>query len=158
MVAISELFSLLGSPKSKLLILHAGAECSGSASRVCRSLISEHVNAEMLFEAERGRPTPVGAAFRRAAQAGQPAADEAILAVMRRWYFSRAADRGFALAGFPRNRLQALAFDDWLDARGESLDACLWPVEETPAGEVVAHYRDLGLLCLVPTAAAGAPA
>jgi len=155
MVAISELFSLLGSPKSKLLILHAGSECSGSVSSVSRSLISEHVYSEALLRAERGRQTPVGAALRRAEQAGRAPADEAVLAVMRRWFFGRAADRGFTLAGFPLNLRQALALDEWLEARGEALDGCLQPVDAPGADrEVVAHYRDLGLLIQVPAGAA----
>jgi adenylate kinase len=151
MVAISELFSLLGSPKSKLLILHAGSECSGSVFSVSRSLISEHVNSEALLRAERGRQTPIGAALRRAEKAHGVPTDETVLAVMRRWFFGRSADRGFALIGFPQNRRQALAFDEWLEARGETLDACLHPSGLVPVSpEVIAHYRDLGLLTELP--------
>lgn len=49
MVAISELFSQIGSANFKLVIQHANVECSGSLFRVIRSLISEHVIAERRF-------------------------------------------------------------------------------------------------------------
>ena len=147
MVVISELFSLLGSPKSKLLILHAGAECSGSAPAVFRSLTSEHVIVETLLRAERARQTPVGAALRRAERAGRNPGDDAVLAVMRRWFWTRAADRGFALSGFPRNVRQALVFDEWLEDRGEALDACVAFRGSGPdLDAVAAHYCDRGLL------------
>ncbi len=147
MVAISDLFSLLGSPKSKLLILQTGAECSGSPLERNRSLISEHVSTEALLAAESQRQTPLGAALRRAAKSGGAPADETVLAVLRRWYFARRVDSGFRLDGFPRTNLQALVFDEWLEARGESLDACLCLARtscaETP---VASYYRQRGLL------------
>ena len=147
MVAISELFSLLGSPKSKLLILQTGAECSGSPLERNRSLISEHVSTEALLAAESQRQTPLGAALRRAAKSGGALADETVLAVLRRWCFARRVDSGFRLDGFPRTNLQALVFDEWLEARGEMLDACLC-LARTPCAEapVASYYRQRGLL------------
>jgi adenylate kinase len=63
---------------------------------------------------------------------------------MRRWFFARKPDAGFLLTDFPATLLQAKVFDEWLDARGECLDA----VAAGPgsAGELVVHYRGLGLL------------
>ena len=147
MVAISELFSLLGSSKSKLLILQTGAECSGSVPAFSRSLISEHVSTEALLSAESQRQTPLGAALRRAAKSGCSAADETVLAVLRRWYFSRRAESGFQLLGFPRNVLQALVFDEWLETRGETIDACVWfsSGSECPPA-TAAYYRCRGIL------------
>lgn len=152
MVAISELFSLLGSAKSKLVILSPGAECSGSAPVFSRSLISEHVSTEALLTAEAQRQTPLGAILRRAAKNGSAPADENVLAVLRRWYFARRAETGFKLLGFPRNTLQALVFDEWLETRGEALDACICPapLAATPSA---AFYRERGLLLEVETAA-----
>lgn len=144
MVAISDLFSLLGSPKSKLLILPTGAECSGSVPCLFRSLISEHVSTEALLSAESQRQTSLGAALRRAAKEGVVPDDETVLAVVRRWYFARRAESGFRLLGFPRTALQALVFDEWLEVRGEDLDACL--VVAGSSGPAADHYRTRGLL------------
>ncbi len=157
MVAISDLFSLLGSPKSKLLILQTGAECSGSAPDSSRSLISEHVSTEALLSAESQRQTPLGAAVRRAAKSAGVPADETVLAVLRRWYFARRADSGFRLLGFPRNVLQALVLDEWMETRGETLDACVWsPCSASAATPVVAYYRERGLLIASDELAASA--
>jgi adenylate kinase len=147
MVAISVHFSLLGSSKSKLLILPPEAECSGSTSDTVCSLISEHVSTEALLSAESQRQTPYGAALRRAAKSRCAPADETVIAVLRRWYFARRAESGFRLLGFPRTVLQALVFDEWLESRGESLDACLWLVSAgVPMPDVAAYYRQRGLL------------
>lgn len=153
MVAISDLFSLLGSSKSKLLILPTEAECSGSTSEKVRSLISEHVSTEALLSAESQRQTPLGAALRRAVKSRCAPADETVLAVLRRWYFARRAESGFRLLGFPRTALQSLVFDEWLEARGESLDACVWLVPAAGPEPVVAgYYRQRGLLLEVSEA------
>jgi adenylate kinase len=83
---------------------------------------------------------------------------------MRRWFFARKPDAGFVLTDFPATLLQAKVFDEWLDTRGESLDAVL--AGPGAPGEVVAHYRVLGLtadvappftLPLMPEGAAGDP-
>jgi adenylate kinase len=113
---------------------------------VLRSLNSEHVFAEALLRTESERPTPLGAALRRSRQRDLPVADDVVLGVLRRWFFSRAADRGFSLVGFPQNLCQALVFDEWLDARGESLNACLLPDASTSASPVATHYCNQGLL------------
>lgn len=147
MVAISELFSLLGSSKSRILILNPEAECSGSVSAVFCSLISEHVSTEALLRDESVRQTPLGAAIRRSTKAQTGPADDTVLALLRRWYFARRVDSGFRLVGFPRNVRQSLVFDEWLETRGESLDACvLFPSSENRPSSVADHYRDQGLL------------
>lgn len=147
MVAINELFSLLGSPKSKFLIVYAGAECSGSVPDFSRSLISEHVSTEALLSLEAQRQTSLGAALRRAEKSRSTPTDETILAVMRRWYFARRAESGFRLLGFPRTVSQALVFDEWLETRGESIDACVSVaipgVAHSPVAE---YYQQRGLL------------
>lgn len=150
MVAISELFSLLGSSKSRILILNPEVECSGSAPAVFRSLISEHVSTEALLRDESVRQTPLGAALRRSAKALTGPTEDTVLALLRRWYFSRRADCGFRLVGFPRTVRQSLVFDEWLETRGESLDACvLFTSYESRPSVVADHYRDQGLLIAV---------
>jgi adenylate kinase len=116
-------FLLLGSFDSRMENL---------LNRVC-SLNIEHVSPSRLVRSEISR-RPV-----------KPAAEEAnTLAHMRRWFFARKPDAGFVLSGFPATLLQAKVFDEWLDARDESLHGVV-----TGSGShesVVEHYRTLGLL------------
>jgi adenylate kinase len=74
------------------------------------------------------------------------------LALLRKWFWARKPDAGFLLEGFPATLLQALVFDEWLEARGENLTACL-AAASAPA-DVVTHYRTQGLACEVFHAAA----
>ena len=74
----------------------------------------------------------------------RPGTEDSVLALMRRWFFARKPDAGFVLTDFPATLLQAKVLDEWLDARGESLDAVV--AGPGSAGELVAHYRGLGLL------------
>ena len=70
--------------------------------------------------------------------------EEAIIAVMRKWFFTRKPDAGFVLTDFPATLLQAKVFDEWLDARNEALNA-VFAGPGSP-GPLVQHYRTLGLL------------
>jgi adenylate kinase len=130
--AIHEPFSPLGaSPKTKLLLLGAAGPETDLMQRA-RSLHIEHVSPSALKRGGISRP-------------------EDALAPLRRWFFARKPEAGFLLTGFPATLLQARVFDEWLDARGESLDAVL-ACDGAPAG-LVAHYRDLGLLAGLPGSA-----
>ena len=72
---------------------------------------------------------------------------------MRRWFWARKPDAGFLLEGFPATVLQALVFDEWLEARGETLARC-FAADPLSADSVVTHYRTQGLLQgAVPAAA-----
>lgn len=80
---------------------------------------------------------------------GPVAADQQSLAAFRKWFWARKPDAGFLLEGFPATLLQAKVFDEWLEARGETLTAALVPAPLAAAladDEVVAHYRTQGLL------------
>jgi adenylate kinase len=66
------------------------------------------------------------------------------IAMFRRWFFARKPDAGFVLTDFPATLLQAKVFDEWLDARGESLSAVITGTNASAA--LVDHYRSLGLL------------
>jgi len=88
---------------------------------------------------------------------GPAAADQQALAVFRKWFWARKPDAGFLLEGFPATLLQAKVFDEWLEARGETLTAALVPAHLADAwakDEVVAHYRTQGLLTGAARAAA----
>lgn len=75
---------------------------------------------------------------------GSPAAEEAAtLALMRRWFFARKPDAGFLLTDFPATLLQAKVFDEWLEARNETLDGVM--VANGSAAAVAEYYRTLGL-------------
>jgi len=104
-----------------------------------RSLQIEHVSPATLTR--RGISQPGGSA----------PGDEGALAPMRRWFFARKPDAGFVLTDFPATLLQAKVLDEWLDARGESLDAVV--AAGGAAADVVGHYRTLGLLSVEATAA-----
>ncbi|HXA81256.1 MAG TPA: hypothetical protein VNV14_08290, partial [Opitutaceae bacterium] len=66
-------------------------------------------------------------------------------AILRKWFWARKPDAGFALAGFPATLLHAQVFDEWLDARDEALAAALVSGASRAAGPVAEHYRTLGL-------------
>ena len=85
------------------------------------------------------------AASALARSAIQPNAGHLHLAVLRKWFWARKPDAGFLLEGFPATLLQALVFDEWLEARGENLTACL-VLGSLSADPVATHYRTQGLL------------
>ncbi len=97
------------------------------------------------MQQEISRRTPLGqkAAAALARPGSGPDAD-LILAVLRKWFWARKPDAGFLLEGFPATLLQAKVFDDWVEARGETLTAVLDRPGSDP--EVVVHYRTQGLL------------
>jgi len=136
-------FALGGDPaRAKLLVL--GSTGSAVADRA-RSLNIEHVSPTQLVRSEISRRTPLGRQAEPAPARGSAAPDETLLALLRRWFWTRKPDAGFVLADFPATLLQAKVFDDWLEARGEQLTACLVADEAAVPAAVVDHYRTLGL-------------
>ncbi len=117
-----------------------------------RSLNIEHVSPVGLLRQEISRRTPLGLTAERLAQQGKPLAEESTLALMRRWFWTRKPDAGFALTGFPATLLQAKVFDEWLDARDESLHGLI--VSDASSLTIVDHYRALGLTCVEASALA----
>ena len=93
---------------------------------------------------EISRRSVLGVAAERAARLGQSLDDATMFALMRRWFWTRKPDAGFALTGFPATLLQAKVFDEWLEARDETLHGVIVG-EEASARSVVGHYRTLGL-------------
>lgn len=97
------------------------------------------------MQQEISRHTAIGLAAERAVRQGKTLAEETLLAVMRRWFWTRKPDAGFALSGFPATLLQAKVFDEWLEARDEALNGVV--VEQaTAAAPVIEHYRTHGLM------------
>ena len=97
-----------------------------------RSLNLEHVSPATLRSEISRRPGPAGAE------------EAATLALMRKWFFTRKPDAGFVLTDFPATLLQAKVFDEWLDARDETLNGVVGGPGSSES--VVQHYRTLGLL------------
>lgn len=69
-----------------------------------------------------------------------------MLAQLRRWFWARKPDAGFVLTDFPATLLQAKVFDEWLEARSESLDGVIVIDATRAPAAVVGHYRTHGLL------------
>jgi adenylate kinase len=116
--------------KAKLLLLGPADSQTENLLHRARSLHIEHVSLVGLMRPEISR---------------RPGMDEtSVLALLRRWFFARKPDAGFILTDFPATLLQAKVFDEWLEARGEALDAVQAAPGASPS--VVDHYRNLGLL------------
>lgn len=129
MGGISDLFAGFGPlAKAKLVLL-------GSSEKLLdqtRSLNLEHVSPVRLKGPGISR-RPVSAA----------AEEVNTLALMRRWFFARKPDAGFVLTDFPATLLQAKVFDEWLEARNETLNGVIASID---SGLITQHYRTLGLL------------
>ncbi len=117
-----------------------------------RSLNIEHVSPAVLLQQEISRRTPLGIRAERLAQSGKTVSDETILSLFRRWFWMRKPDAGFALTGFPATLLQAKVFDEWLDSRGEALDAVLL-TDDGLESSLIEHYRTLGLISQIAESA-----
>ena len=126
----------------KLVIAGSPGSPSENLMNQLRSLNIEHVSPAALLKLEISRRTPLGLTAGRLAQQGKSLAEESVLALMRRWFWTRKPDAGFALSGFPATLLQAKVFDEWLDARDEDLNGLI--VDGSSSEAVVVHYRTLG--------------
>lgn len=134
----SDLFAGLSlRAKTKLVVLGSSQSYFGGEIPGVSSLnFIEHVSLASLLRPEISLPRSARLA----------AKDPAALALLRKWFWSRKPDAGFVLWDFPATLLQALVFDEWLEARQESLDAVLLGEGVgTPPG-LVEHYRNHGLL------------
>ena len=134
MAAIFDPFSHLGAPaQTKLLLLGSIDFRTEEMIDRARSLQIEHVS-------------PAGLLRRGISRSHGPAGgnEASILALLRRWFFARKPDAGFVLTDFPATLLQARVFDEWLNARGEEIDAAL--AGSGAPEPVVGHYRTLGFL------------
>ena len=133
MAAINDPFARFSArARSKLLLLGSPDFRSENLMNWVRSLNLEHVSPATLRSEISRRPGPAGAE------------EAATLALMRKWFFTRKPDAGFVLTDFPATLLQAKVFDEWLDARDETLNGVAGGPGSSES--VVQHYRTLGLL------------
>ena len=149
----SSTFSALASAKAKIILLGQSGSHFADLVLQGRSLNIEHVSPAFLVQQEISRRTPHGQQAMQAITRGSAVPDQVQLALLRKWFWARKPDAGFLLEGFPATLLQALVFDEWLEARGENLTACFAAVLQS-ADSVVTHYRTQGLLSGAVSAAA----
>jgi adenylate kinase len=148
----SSAFSALASAKAKLVLLGPSDPHHADLVNQARSFSIEHVSPATLVQQEISRRTPLGQQAGAALQRGSALPDQLTLAVLRKWFWARKPDAGFLLEGFPATLLQAKVFDEWVEARGETLTAVL----DSGAADahVATHYRTQGLLTEVNARAA----
>lgn len=141
----SSTFSAFAPARAKFVILGlSNPHFEGLLTQV-RSLNLEHVSPALLVQQEISRRTPTGQLAVSAFSRGPAAHDQVQLAIFRKWFWARKPDAGFLLEGFPATLLQALVFDEWLEARGESLTGC-FSADVQSADPVVTYYRTQALL------------
>ena len=140
-----DLFSSFGPPAQlKLLLLGSSPHSTGKWANQLRSLNIEHVSLVDLIQREISRASSLGQMVKRAIQQESPLSDETTLALVRRWFWARKPDAGFALTGFPATLLQAKVLDEWFEARDENLHGVIPLIDSSEL--LVEHYRTLGLL------------
>jgi adenylate kinase len=127
-------FSVFASAKAKFLLLGPSNPLPAELIAQARSLHLEHVSPALLVQQEISRRTR--SALPRDANQFQ-------LSLLRKWFWARKPDAGFLLEGFPATLLQALVFEEWLEARGEILTAVF--VSATTPVDLVTYYRTQGL-------------
>lgn len=142
----SNLFLVAPISSSKLVFLGEDSGLSEVWGNHLRSLHIEHVSPGTLVSQEICRRSQLGQSAEHAQRRGTPVPAEIIVALVRRWFMARKPDAGFALTGFPATLLQARIFDEWLDARDESLDAVIASTPAAARGELADYYRVHGLL------------
>src|SRR6267142_3680331 len=116
-------FSIFAPAKAKVLLLGPSGPHFAGLVLQGRSLNLEHVSPAFLVQQEISRRTPLGQQAGPAFTRGSAVPDQVHLALLRKWFWARKPDAGFLLEGFPATLLQALVFDEWLEARGETLTA-----------------------------------
>ena len=149
----SRIFSPSSAQKVKILLLGPSSPYYSGLVDQGRSLNLEHVSPASLVQQEISRRTPIGQSAASAITRGSAVPDQLTLTLLRKWFWARKPDAGFLLEGYPATLLQALVFDEWLEARGENLTCCFAPgLSSTDL--IVTHYRTQGLLYGDLTAAA----
>ena len=98
--AINRPFSPQGTAARAKVLLLGSSDFHSELMNWARSLHIEHVSPAHLMRREISRPDKLG--------------DEAILALLRRWFFARKPDAGFVLTDFPATLLQAKVLDEWM--------------------------------------------
>ena len=140
-----DFFSSFGPPaQQKFLLLGSSPLPLGKWVNQLRSLNIEHVSLADLIQLEISRASSLGQKVERTLRQESLLPDETSIALVRRWFWARKPDAGFALTGFPATLLQAKVFDEWVEARDENLHGAIATYDSSEL--LVEHYRTLGLL------------
>ena len=117
----------------RLIILGPqGAGKGTQAAVVAEKFGVPHISTGDIFRANIAEQTPLGVQAKTYADAGELVPDEVTNAMVRDRLEQSDAAGGFLLDGYPRNAAQSQVLDDFLAARGESLDAVIeLSVDET---------------------------
>ncbi|MBL9192448.1 MAG: adenylate kinase [Opitutaceae bacterium] len=122
--------------RTKLVLLGVGVSRLAGYQAFLRSLnFIEHVSPRSLMGVEISRPRALSLV-----------SHDQQIATLRRWYWTRKPDAGFLLLDFPATLLQALVFDEWVEARNERVDAVIGSTVSESCPEVHEHYQKLGIL------------
>lgn len=144
-------FSGSGSSRHKIL-LHAGCvDALPELLTVLRSLNCVHIALGPAAQApDLGVPRNI---------LPQPGPGKQPADVVRRWFMQRKPETGFLLTGFPSTLTEAQQLDEWLDARGETLDVTLFPHDAAISSiAVLKRYYAAQALLWTPSAQALVPA
>lgn len=124
-----------------VLIGPPGAGKGTLAENLC-SFTFDHISSGEIFREHVRNSTSLGQKLADGLADGQLVSDELTLETMKKWFWSRKANQGFLLDGFPRTLVQARAFDEWLESRSLKLDAVIHlHLEEEAVVERIAHRR-----------------
>lgn len=86
---------------------------------------SEPISTDELIRQEVEKGSANSVALAKSLETDSTAADDQVLGILRRWFWSRKSGKGFVITGFPANKAQASVFDEWLEDRNEGISACL---------------------------------
>lgn len=124
---------MVNAARVKIVVLGSMDKLSESILEPLRSLHIEHVSPASMMRPEICRRKLSGRK-----------AEEAVFGALRHWYWTRKPDAGYLLKDFPATMLQALVFDEWLEARSDALDFVIAAEDADP--QLIEHYRNFGLL------------
>lgn len=109
-------------------IILLGPQGSGKGTQaklLATELGVPHVSTGDMFRAAIADQTPLGVRVKAVLDAGELVPDDLTIALVQERLSGPDAVSGFILDGFPRNRAQAEALDQWLDGIGRPVDAVL---------------------------------
>ena len=118
-----------------VLVGPPGAGKGTQAALLSKNLSIPHISTGDIFRANISQGTPLGQQAQEYMRAGQLVPDEITIGMAKARMDEPDAANGFLLDGFPRNITQAEALDEFLEERGQRLDAVL--DLEVPEEEVV---------------------
>lgn len=113
--------------KRRIILLGPPGSGKGTiAAQLQKELGLAHVSSGHLLRQEVESGSSVGKRAKGFLEKGELVPDPTVLEFMSNWMQSAPLDRGFMLDGFPRTLAQAIALDEWLDAKNAPIEAVLF--------------------------------